>query len=550
MTHLRISTRLLLGFTAILVLLAGFLTLATLQLQIADSASSSMLKTEELARVSNQLEGNLRQNHARLIAIGFSDGSQVSRLFEKDIQETDALIAQQLQTLDRDLQGKVQREGFEAIQSSLRAWESARKEVMKLRDEGDVGGSRDVLNTRLLPAATQLLSHTKGMAQQNAKAMQDSRTTVQTAFSNIYIASGFFLAFALVTATSVCLHLHRRISQGLANIAHIVQRIGDGHLNTPIQSASNDEISKILHALEHMQQKLHDVMTQVSQGAQAVDMATGEIAQGNHSLSVRTENQASSLQATNSAVHNLTDSVQKNAQSTMQANQLAIEACEMGRKASEAVALMSTTMGQINESSQKIADITGVIDSIAFQTNILALNAAIEAARAGAQGRGFAVVANEVRSLASKSADAARHIKALSQTSVERVNAGTGLTERVGATMHGIVETIQQAQQRMQDISETTHGQAEELQHTSASIQSIEDFNQENTALVEETAAAAASLKDQAGELLAAIQFFRLAQAPSLVRLQPNRRASSLQTPSFAARPLKASDVKPTALPA
>jgi methyl-accepting chemotaxis protein len=259
-----------------------------------------------------------------------------------------------------------------------------------------------------------------------------------------------------------------------------------------------------------MNANLHKVVGTVRQGAEGVSTASAEIASGNHDLSARTESQASSLEQTAASMEQLSSTVKQNADSARQANQLAVNASSVAVQGGEVVFQVVSTMNGINEASRKISDIIQVIDGIAFQTNILALNAAVEAARAGEQGRGFAVVASEVRSLAGRSADAAREIKSLINASVERVEHGSALVDQAGSTMTEVVNSIRRVTDIMGEITAASNEQALGVTQVGEAVSQMDQVTQQNAALVEEMAAAASSLKGQAGELVDAVAFFNL----------------------------------------
>ena len=259
-----------------------------------------------------------------------------------------------------------------------------------------------------------------------------------------------------------------------------------------------------------MQTALIGVVGNVRQGAEGVSTASAEIASGNNDLSARTEQQASALEETAASMEELGSTVKQNAENARQANQLALSASEVAVRGGEVVGQVVETMKGINESSQKIADIISVIDGIAFQTNILALNAAVEAARAGEQGRGFAVVASEVRSLAGRSAEAAKEIKGLIHASVERVEHGTALVDQAGTTMSEVVSSIKRVTDIMGEISAASNEQAAGVAQIGEAVQQMDQATQQNAALVEEMAAAASSLKSQAGDLVDTVRVFKL----------------------------------------
>ncbi len=288
--------------------------------------------------------------------------------------------------------------------------------------------------------------------------------------------------------------------------------IAAGDLTQEITVGSNNEMGKLLQALKDMNESLVRIVGQVRQGTDTIFGASSEIASGNADLSSRTELQAGSLQKTTSAMEQLTSTVERNAANAEQANQLAMSASEVAVKGGAVVSHVVDTMDAINASSKKIVDIIGVIDGIAFQTNILALNAAVEAARAGEQGRGFAVVASEVRSLAQRSAAAAREIKGLIGDSVEKVDAGTKLVYQAGATMTEIVDSIRHVTDIMAEISTASSEQTTGIGQVNDAIVEMDNVTQQNAALVEKATAAAQSLQDQAAHLEQVVSVFKLEQ--------------------------------------
>jgi methyl-accepting chemotaxis protein len=290
-------------------------------------------------------------------------------------------------------------------------------------------------------------------------------------------------------------------------------RIAQGDLTGQIVARSNDEIGRLMAALADMQGSLSTMVAHVRQNSESLETASSEIAQGNHDLSARTESQASALEETAASMEELGAAVKQNADSARQANQLAMSASSVAIKGGEVVAQVVDTMKGINDASRKISDIIGVIDGIAFQTNILALNAAVEAARAGEQGRGFAVVASEVRNLAGRSANAAKEIKVLINASVERVEQGTTLVAQAGTTMTEVVGSIRRVTDLMGEISAASSEQSAGVSQVGEAVTSLDQVTQQNAALVEEMAAAASSLKSQAQELVQTVSVFKLTSA-------------------------------------
>jgi methyl-accepting chemotaxis protein len=290
-----------------------------------------------------------------------------------------------------------------------------------------------------------------------------------------------------------------------------VSRIAKGDLATKISATGRDEIAWLNHELNQMRKKLQSTITAVRESAEQVALASNEIASGNSDLSARTETQASGLQQTASSMEQLTSTVRQNADSAEQANRLVTGASDVASKGGEVMGQVVSTMNDINSSARKIVDIIGVIDGIAFQTNILALNAAVEAARAGEQGRGFAVVASEVRNLAQRSAGAAKEIKALIGDSVAKVDDGAKLVDQAGATMTEILASVRQVTQIMGEISVASREQSSGIEQINRAVEQMDASTQQNAALVEEAAAAATSLRDQSQKLSEAVAVFKLA---------------------------------------
>jgi methyl-accepting chemotaxis protein len=304
----------------------------------------------------------------------------------------------------------------------------------------------------------------------------------------------------------------RGTTAGLRSAQRSAQAIADGDLTLAVPQTGRDEVGQLLQALRGMQANLSQIVAGVRGNAESVATASAQIAQGNNDLSGRTEEQASALQQTAASMEQLGSTVTHNADNARQADQLARSASDVAVQGGEVVGRVVDTMKGINDSSKKIADIIGVIDGIAFQTNILALNAAVEAARAGEQGRGFAVVASEVRSLAQRSANAAKEIKDLIGASVERVAQGTALVDQAGATMSEVVAAIRRVTDIVGEISSASREQSSGVQQIGEAVTQMDQTTQQNAALVEESAAAAESLKTQAQALVQAVAVFRLAR--------------------------------------
>jgi methyl-accepting chemotaxis protein len=383
---------------------------------------------------------------------------------------------------------------------------------------------RFVLHTTVLAASQACVA--AGVSQGWSPAM--------TIGSSLALVTVAFLSYLSGAGTAI------RASRQLA--AH-AEAMSKGDLSQEIVADSSAESMTALRALKQLQAELRRSISAIRIGADGVTTAASEIAIGNADLSARTEQTASNLQQAASSMSQLNGTVRQSADAASQANQLASSATQVARRGGEVVSQVVSTMDEINTSSKKIADIIGVIDGIAFQTNILALNAAVEAARAGEQGRGFAVVAGEVRSLAGRSAEAAREIKTLIGASVDRVESGTRLVQDAGATMSEIVSSVQRVSDIIGEISAAASEQSTGIGHVNGAVVQLDQMTQQNAALVEQSAAAAESLKDQAKQLAGVVSGFRLggeaAQmlvAPAPMQAPAHRPSSPAAKPTVAAR--------------
>ncbi len=339
--------------------------------------------------------------------------------------------------------------------------------------------------------------------------IKDDLQTLKTVNTWIWVGQGLLQVVMFLVVGTIVRRLLQQLGGEPQQAVDLAQRVTSGDLSQGVQLKSGDATS-LLAQLDIMQGSLTRVVTHVREGAERVENSSSEIAQGNNDLSARTEGQASALEETAASMDQLSAMVKQNAESARQANQLALSASGVALQGGDVVNQVVDTMKGINTSSRKIADIISVIDGIAFQTNILALNAAVEAARAGEQGRGFAVVATEVRSLAGRSADAAKEIKNLINASVERVEQGTALVDQAGATMTEVVQAIKRVTDLMGEISAASTEQSLGVSQVGEAISQMDQMTQQNAALVEQMAAAASSLKSQAHDLVEAVAVFKL----------------------------------------
>ena len=390
--------------------------------------------------------------------------------------------------------------------------------------------SVDYLFGTFLPKATAIDAAMEKLARDKEKLAQDTNLSNKNAYESGRATMLTLVALSVLVGIGFGILITRGLMRQLggepAYAAEVAGRIAGGDLRTDVQLRAGDETS-LLFAMKSMRDRLARIVTEVRHGTDAIASASGEIASGNLDLSSRTEEQASSLEETASSMEELTSTVKQNADNARQANVLAQTASTVAGQGGDVVAQVVQTMGSINDSSKKIVDIITVIDGIAFQTNILALNAAVEAARAGEQGRGFAVVAGEVRTLAQRSAAAAKEIKALIGDSVDKVEAGTRLVDQAGSTMTEVVTSIQHVTDIMAEISAASQEQTSGIEQINQAISQMDNVTQQNASLVEEAAAASEALQNQAAKLAELVSVFQIddrAPSPALrtpVRAEP-----------------------------
>jgi methyl-accepting chemotaxis protein len=419
------------------------------------------------------------------------------------------------------------------------------QELIRMIERGDDAGARTYLKTTLRP----LLADYKAAIDQQIKIQTDLAMETAQDAQAMYIRTRLLMivlgAGILAVACALAWWISVSITRPLRRALDVATAVAAGDLTTHVEIDSRCEVGQLLGALQRMNENLAATVGTVRGGTEAIALASGQVAAGNSDLSARTEQQASALEETASTMEELTSTVKQNADNARQANTLAATASDVASKGGAVIERVVDTMAQIHAASSRIADIIGVIDGIAFQTNILALNAAVEAARAGEQGRGFAVVAGEVRSLAHRSAAAAKEIKSLIIDSSDKVDAGSHLVREAGSTMGEIVDSVRRVADILGEITAASREQSDGIEQINQAITQMDGMTQQNAALVEEAAAASQAMRDQAARLADAVAVFRIesgeAAAPARASVP---EVAARPVPKSVARPAKAA-VKP-----
>jgi len=555
---LNIGTRLAAGFALTLLMTVIIATVGVWRLnQVADETASILAEPLAKERMISEWYTQIFAAVRRTAAIVKSSDPSLTEFFKEDAAATGKLSADLVKQIEPLISGDDETALFKSVMEHRTAYSKARDGAVKAKGEGNTELAEQILTQQFNPTSKAYQERVKELVDLQHKRIAASTELIASTASRGKFVIGSLAAGALLLGGIFAWLLTRSITRPLRQAVHAAEQVAAGDLTVTIDSKATDETGALLRALGNMNNSLAKIVDEVRSGTQTISGASGEIAAGSFDLSSRTEQQAAALEETAASMEELTGTVRQNADNARQANQLAIAASSVATQAGQAVDQVVATMGSINDSSRKIVDIISVIDGIAFQTNILALNAAVEAARAGEQGRGFAVVASEVRTLAQRSAGAAKEIKQLIGDSVEKVDTGTKLVDHTGATMREVVDSIRRVTDIMGEISSASQEQITGIDQVNQAMGQMDNATQQNAALVEEATAATAALQEQAQRLAQVVDVFKLdarhvtpAAPVTPVKRPPARPALAKPAPRAAAKAAPAPAPKASARPA
>ncbi|WP_165967735.1 methyl-accepting chemotaxis protein [Sapientia aquatica] len=511
MKNLKIGVRLAIGFGSVLLLLitvslTSIFNLREVAARTDEIVNDRYVKIDLVTKIKDNV--NLQARNLRNAMLTDS-AEQKQKFLALDLQAQDAINADfdQLKKMINTPKGE---ELYSVMLSTRMTYRDFLAQLRPLISNGDKQAASALLFNSVIPQQNKYFDAINAMDAFQASLMKkngtDSLDTVRSGTWAVIVLSLFATALSAV----IGIYITRSIRIPIQNAVRVAETVASGDLTANITVDSTDETGQLMQALKNMNNSLEQIVQQIRTGADTIATASHQIASGNLDLSARTEEQAGSLEETASSMEQITSTVKQNADNARQANKLATSASSIATNGGEVVARVVETMGSINTSAKKIVDIIGVIDGIAFQTNILALNAAVEAARAGEQGRGFAVVASEVRNLAQRSSGAAKEIKELIGASVEQVDAGAQLVNQAGTTMDDVVASVRRVADVITEITMASQEQNSGIEQINQAITQMDNVTQQNAALVEQAAAAAASMQEQVERLVDVVSGFKL----------------------------------------
>ena len=544
MKDMKIATRLMLGFALMCALLV--IVGATALYKGAQLESGLALVTQErIPRVLLMHEAELqigRIDTAMRDLLIAKEDAQLAQA-EASLMKGRERIGVILDRFKAEMKAPQAQKLLAAVLEQRKQYIDVQNRFLAIRKQGAAFAAQAFVTDTAQPALESYRKALDALKDYQGEVLQQAGVTAHDTAQGLKLAVWTALIAGLVLAVVLALWIIRAVTRPLREAVDVAQAVAAGDLAVQVRAQGTNETGQLLSALSRMVQELHQVVSGVRANSESVAMASNQIAQANLDLSSRTEQQASALEQTAASMEQLNATVRQNTDNAQQANQLAKSASSVAEEGGQVVGEVVQTMRAISGDSQKMADIIQAIDSIAFQTNILALNAAVEAARAGEQGRGFAVVATEVRSLAGRSAAAAKEIKQLIDTSVARVGQGTALADRAGETMVKVVDGIRRVTDLMGEISAASQEQSQGVAQVGDAITQMDQVTQQNAALVEEMSAAAASLQTQAGEMVQSVSAFKLQAHPQGSATRPPA------PPAAARRPVAPPVARPAPLP-
>ncbi|HSI58376.1 MAG TPA: methyl-accepting chemotaxis protein [Ideonella sp.] len=549
MINMKISAKLTMAF-AILATLIALLGAAALFKVTAINGQLNLALDDrypKIKRFQRIKDGNSTVARAMRDLFIETDPAQIKASYD-EMARVSKEIGELYTELESSMSTPKGKAGFQKLSAARAEYKVPREKVMAQLKAGQMEEAKATLINELRPKQIVYIAVVDEMIALGDSLMEAASDQADAEVAATQWTVAALIGLALAAACGLGWWVVRSTTRPIRNAVDVAKAVAAGDLTMEFDASGNTETGELLRALKEMQLKLADIVGKVRQNADGVATASAQIASGNNDLSARTENQASALQQTAASMEELGSTVRSNSDSAQQANQLAIGASDVAARGGSAVRQVVETMKGIRESSSKIADIIGTIDGIAFQTNILALNAAVEAARAGEQGRGFAVVASEVRSLAHRSAEAAKQIKGLITQSVERVEQGTLQVDEAGATINDVVTSIQRVTDIMAEISSASREQSSGVVQVGEAVTAMDQATQQNAALVEQSAAAAESLRTQAQVLVELVSVFKLAGGNAVVHARA-LPASAIAASAIGKAAAKAS-AKPAAAPA